>query len=581
MSLLSLVQTLLFVILLTALAAPLGSYIARVFEGRAPVAARVLGPVERLFYRLAGVRADREMAWKEYATAVLVFHLAGTVLLYGLIRLQGSLPWNPARLPDVPAEVAWNTAISFTTNTDWQSYSGETTMSHLVQTLGLTVQNFLSAAAGIAVLFALVRALARSEARTIGNFWVDLTRGTLYLLLPLSFVLALALVAAGAVQSLDAQATFPLLSHNTAPDGQVIREQTLALGPVASQVAIKQLGTNGGGFFNVSSAHPFENPSALSNALELLAILLIPAALCFSFGAMVKDRRQGISVYAAMMVLFVPLVLICVYSEQRGNPLLAPLGVDQAASALAPGGNMEGKEVRFGPFGSALWATATTAASNGAVNAMHDSFLPLGGLVPLWLMSIGEVVFGGVGSGLYGMLMYIVIAVLISGLLVGRTPEYLGKKVEAFEMKMASLAVLLPAAATLLGAALAVSTSEGKSAILNPGPHGFTEIFYAFSSGANNNGSAFAGLTANGPFYAIALGVVMWVGRYGVIAVVLAAAGSFARKKRIPQNAGTLPTHTPLFVALVAGTVILAGALTFVPALALGPIVEELSLNPH
>jgi potassium-transporting ATPase potassium-binding subunit len=564
----------LYLALLTVGAVPLGMYLARVYTGEARAAARVLGPLERACYRLAGVRPEQEMSWQGYAAAVLLFNLLGTLLVYLMQRVQGALPLNPAGLAAVPGAVAFNTAVSFATNTNWQAYSGETTMSHLTQMLALTVQNFVSAATGMAVLVALIRGFTRRTASSIGNFWVDLTRSTLYVLLPLSLLLALVLVSQGVVQtfagSFDAQA----LDAHAGP-------QHIALGPAASQIAIKQLGTNGGGFFNVNSAHPFENPTPLSNLFEVLAILLLPAALCFTFGAMVKERRQGWALYAAMLVIFVPLLFATTAFEQRGNPLLANAGVDQASSSVAPGGNMEGKEARFGITESALWAVATTAASNGSVNAMHDSFSPLGGMIPMWLIQLGEVVFGGVGSGLYGILFHAIIAVFIAGLMVGRTPEYLGKKIEAREMKMASLAILLPAAAVLIGTAIACVVPAGTAALGNPGAHGFSEILYAFSSGANNNGSAFGGLTVNGPFYAIAIGVCMLIGRYWVIVPVLAIAGALAGKKAVPPSAGTLPTHTPLFVGLLVGTIILVGALTFIPALALGPIVEHLQLGSH
>jgi K+-transporting ATPase ATPase A chain len=437
----------------------------------------------------------------------------------------------------------------------------------------LGVQNFLSAATGMAVLVALIRGVVRTKAEGLGSFWVDLTRSTLYVLLPLSTVLALALVSQGVVQTFSGSATAQLVQPLALADGTVVTTQPLALGPAASQVAIKQLGTNGGGFFNANSAHPFENPTPLSNLLELIAILLIPTALCFTFGALVKDRRQGWALLAAMLVIFVPVLLATVAAEHHGNPVLAAAGADPSA------GNLEGKEVRFGVTDSALWAVATTAASNGSVNAMHDSFTPLGGLGPLWLMQLGEIVFGGVGSGLYGLLVYAIIAVFIAGLMVGRTPEYLGKKVEAFEMKMAALVILVPAAAVLIGTALACSIPAGTAPLGNPGAHGFTEILYAFSSGANNNGSAFGGLTVSGPFYATAIGVCMWLGRYWVIVPVLAIAGALARKRVVPPSAGTLPTHTPLFVGLLVGTIVLVGALTFFPALALGPVVEHLALG--
>ncbi|TKC98713.1 potassium-transporting ATPase subunit KdpA [Polyangium fumosum] len=568
----------LFLLVLVALAVPLGSYMARVYEGNTKLAARVFGPVERLFYRAAGIRVDEDMSFPRYAAAVLLFNLFGLLVVYGLERFQALLPVNPAGLGAVAPEVAWNTAVSFASNTNWQAYAGETTLSHLTQMLGLTVQNFVSAGTGMAVLVALIRGFTRRTAEGIGNFWVDLTRSTLYVLVPLSFVLALLLVSQGVVQTFAAHHVADLLDPTTSGDGTGVARQILALGPAASQIAIKQLGTNGGGFFNVNAAHPFENPNALTNLLEVISIVLVPAALCFTFGAMVKDKRQGVAVFAAMLVIFVPLLCVAVAAEQHGNPILSSLGVDQGASALQPGGNMEGKEARFGVVDSALWATATTAASNGSVNAMHDSFTPLGGLVPMWLMQLGEIVFGGVGSGLYGMLMYAVIAVFIAGLMVGRTPEYLGKKIEAFEMKMASLVILLPAAAVLVGTALASATSAGTAPLGNPGAHGFSEILYAFSSGANNNGSAFGGLTVSGMFYTTAIGLCMLIGRYWVLVPVLAMAASLARKKSIPPSAGTLPTHTPLFVLLLVGTILLVGALTFVPALALGPVVEHLSL---
>jgi potassium-transporting ATPase potassium-binding subunit len=574
----AIIQCLAYFLVLLGLAVPLGRYIARVYTGQARVAGRILGPLERAIYRLGGVDPDSEMSWKRYAAAVLLFNLAGLVIVYLLQRLQAGLPLNPAGLPAVSPPVAFNTAISFATNTNWQAYGGETTMSHLVQMLALTVQNFLSAATGMAVLVALVRGFLGRQTEGLGNFWVDLVRGTLYVLLPLSLVLALLLVSQGVVQSFDAVATARLVDPLTV-DGKSITEQALALGPAASQVAIKQLGTNGGGFFNVNSAHPFENPNPLSNFLQLISILLIPAALCFTFGALIKDRRQGVALLVAMLAILVPLLVVAVVAEQHGTPVLASLGLDQRASALQAGGNMEGKEVQFGITGSALWAVATTAASNGSVNAMHDSFTPLGGMVPMWLIQLGEIIFGGAGSGLYGMMAYAVIAVFIAGLMVGRTPEYLGKKIEAFEMKMASLVLLLPAAAVLVGTAIAAVVPAGSAPLGNPGPHGFSEILYAFASGANNNGSAFGGLTASGVFYATAIGVVMLIGRYWVIVPILAMAGALARKKLVPASAGTLPTHGPLFVVLLCGTIVLVGALTFIPALALGPVIEHLQLT--
>ncbi|HXM38546.1 MAG TPA: potassium-transporting ATPase subunit KdpA [Gemmatimonadales bacterium] len=564
-----------YMVVLLGLAWPLGAYMARVYDGEPIWLARIFGPLERGLYRLAAVRTDQEMSWRAYAAALLVFSAASFLVVYALQRLQGSLPLNPAALGAVSPHLSFNTAVSFATNTNWQSYGGETTLSYLTQMVGLTVQNFVSAAVGMAVLAALARGFARREARTIGNFWVDLTRSTLYILVPLSFVLALVLVSQGVVQTFAGPAAATLVDPVTAGDS-TITTQAIAVGPAASQVAIKQLGTNGGGFFNVNSAHPFENPTPLSNFLELLAILLIPAALCHTFGRMVKDRRQGWALLVAMTLVFVGLVALTAFAEQRGNPLWS--GVDQTASALQAGGNMEGKDVRFGIANSALWATATTAASNGSVNAMHDSFTPLGGLVPLWLIQLGEVIYGGVGSGLYGMLVFAIVAVFVAGLMVGRTPEYLGKKIHAYEMKMASLAILAPALAVLIGTAIAVATPGGRAGILNPGAHGFSEVLYAFSSAGNNNGSAFGGLTANSVFYDIALGLAMLVARYWVIVPVLALAGSLAGKKLVPAGAGTLPTHNPLFIALLIGTVLLVGALTFLPALALGPIVEHLML---
>ncbi|HKB17360.1 MAG TPA: potassium-transporting ATPase subunit KdpA [Planctomycetota bacterium] len=563
-------------LVLAALAVPLGAYFHLVYAGRTPFGTEILGRVERLCYRAAGIRPEEEMDWKSYARAVLAFNLLGALAVYALQRWQASLPLNPAGLGPVAPEIAFNTAVSFATNTNWQAYSGEATMSHLVQALGLTVQNFASAATGMAVLAALARGFLRRNSSGVGNFWADLVRTVVYGLLPLSVVFSAILASQGVVQTLRGSATAAFLDPPRLESGEPVLAQTIALGPVASQVAIKQLGTNGGGYFNANSAHPLENPTPLSNFLELLAILLLPAALCFTFGALVRDRRQGRALFAAMAVLFLPLLLLCAGAEQGGNPSLTRLGVDSEAGALQAGGNMEGKEVRFGIATSALWASATTAASNGSVNAMHDSFTPLGGLAPMWAIQLGEVVFGGVGSGLYGMLLFAIVAVFLAGLMVGRTPEYLGKKIEAFEMKMASLAILLPTAAVLVGTAIACETQAGRAGVANPGPHGFSEILYGFSSGANNNGSAFAGLGAGSPFYATAIGLCMLVGRYWVIVPVLAIAGSLARKKAVPASEGTLPTHTPLFVLLLVGTVALVGALTFIPALALGPVAEHL-----
>ena len=561
-----------YLALLLLLAWPLGAYMARVYNGESVLADRVLGPVERLVYRLGGVDPAQQMTWQQYAAAVLVFNLFGLLVVYALQRLQAHLPLNPAGIAHVPPEVAWNTAVSFASNTNWQAYAGETALSHLTQMAALTTQNFVSAATGMAVLVALIRGLTGRLTADLGNFWVVLTRSTLHILLPLSLLLALALVSQGVVQTFAGSTTVALMEPATAADGKSVVEQVIAVGPVASQVAIKQLGTNGGGFFNVNSAHPLENPTPLSNLLEMLALLLIPAALCLTFGQLVGARRQGVALLMAMLVLFVPLLLMTVASEHQANPALTALGVDGSM------GNWEGKETRFGITASAIWATATTAASNGSVNAMHDSFMPLGGLAPMWLMQLGEIVFGGVGSGLYGMLVYAFLAVFVAGLMVGRTPEYLGKKIEAFEMKMATLVILLPSAAVLLGAALAVSIPAGIAPLGNPGIHGFSEILYAFSSGANNNGSAFGGLTVSGVFYTTAIGIAMLIGRYWLIVPVLALAGSLAKKKTVPPGSGTLATDTPLFVALVVGVIALVGALTFIPALALGPVVEHLSL---
>ncbi len=568
----------LYFAVLVALAIPVGEYMHRVFFGGSARLEHFFAPFERMLYRLAGIDADEDMGWKRYAATILVFNFCGACVLYLVQRLQGWLPFNPAGFGAVPPEVAFNTAISFTTNTNWQAYGGETTLSPLTQMLGLAVQNFLSAATGMAVLVAVTRGFVRQSTAAIGNAWVDITRGVVRLLLPLSLVLASTLSAAGVVQTFDTSVTVDLMDPTAADGGGEIDRQVIALGPVASQVAIKQLGTNGGGFYNVNAAHPLENPTPWTNFLEMLAILLIPAASCFTFGAAVRQRRQGWTLFAAMLIVCLPLTWATIAAEQAGNPTWPATAVDAMASDQQSGGNLEGKEVRFGVTNSALWAVATTAASNGSVNAMHDSFLPLGGLFPMWLMQLGEVVFGGVGSGLYGMLAYALVAVFVAGLLVGRTPEYLGKKIEAFEIKMASLVLLVPAAMVLVGTAVACLVPAGTDALGNPGAHGFSEILYSFSSTANNNGSAFAGLTASGPFYATLHAVAMAIGRYWLIVAMLAAAGSLAAKRAVPPSAGTLPTDTPLFVGLLVGTVILFGALTFIPALALGPVVEHLTL---
>lgn len=573
------VQIIVFLSILILSAKPLGIYVARIFENKPVVLNKWFLPVERLIYRLCGINPEEEMTWKTYAFAMMAFNIIGLLIVYLLQRFQHFLPLNPTGVPVVSPDSAFNTAVSFATNTNWQGYAGETTMSYLTQMLGLTVQNFVSAATGIAILIALIRGFIRREANSIGNFWTDLIRATLYLLLPLSILLSVALVSQGVVQTFKGGQTVELIQPLAGNDGKPVMTQVLPLGPVASQVAIKQLGTNGGGFFNVNSAHPFENPTSLSNLLEVVAILLISAALCYTFGYMVKDRRQGWALLIAMLIIFVPCLWVCVQVEQGGNPAFAGLGIDQSASVLQPGGNMEGKEDRFGIVNSAIWATATTAASNGSVNSMHDSFMPLGGLIPMWLMQLGEVVFGGVGSGLYGMIAFVIVAVFVAGLMVGRTPEYLGKKIEAYEMKMATLMVLIPPMIVLLGTAISVVIPAAKGTIFNPGVHGFSEVLYAFSSAGNNNGSAFAGLGANTPFYNIALGLAMFFGRYWLAIPILAIAGSLAKKKIIPASAGTLPTHTPLFVCFLVSIVLIVGALTFFPALALGPIVEHLMLG--
>ncbi len=560
-----------YVAVLLALAKPLGDYMARVFEHRASSAQRILGPLERAIYRLGGIDPAKEMGWQTYAAAMLIFNAAGLVFLYLLQRAQGLLPLNPAGLAGVAPDLSFNTAVSFTTSTSWQAYAGETTLSYLSQMAGIVTQSFLSAATGMAILAAVIRGLARQGATSIGNFWADMVRSTLYILLPLSLVLALALVSEGVIQTFTPSAHASMLQSSG--------DQTIAVGPVASQVAIKQLSAgDGGGFFNASSAHPLENPTPLSNFLEMLAILIIPAALCSTFGVMVGDQRQGWAILIAMTLIFVVLLAVCVAAELAGNPLLARMGVDQIASDASAGGNMEGKEVRFGVVNSALWATVTAASADGSVNSMLDSFTPLGGFVPLVLIQFGEVVYGGAGSGLYSMLTFVVIAVFIAGLMIGRMPEYLGKKIEAYEMKMASLAILIPPIVALGGTAIAAVTAEGRSGVSNPGAHGFTQLLYAFSSTANNNGSAFAGLSANTPFYNIALGLAMLIGRYWVAIPVLALAGSLAAKPRAQPGPGTLPTHTPLFVGMVVGVVTLVGVLTFIPALALGPIVEHLQM---
>jgi len=591
-------QIILYIITLLALSKPLGWYMAKVYQGELVAFNRWLAPLETLIYRLSGINPQEDMRWTDYALGLLVFNLLGILTVFGLQLVQNYLPFNPQGLPNISPDSAFNTAVSFATNTNWQGYSGEVTMSYLTQMLALTVQNFVSAAAGMATLVALIRGFNRRNANNIGNFWVDLTRSTLYILMPLSLVLAIILVGQGVVQTFSAYKTVTLMESVTyeqaklGADGQalvdsnnnpvmesvVTKKQTIAVGPAASQVAIKQLGTNGGGFFNVNSAHPLENPTPFSNFLEMLAILLIPAALCYTFGLMVGDTRQGWAILAAMTLVLVTLIFVTVPAEQHINPVLTAMNIDQIASDNQAGGNMEGKETRFGIVNSALWAVVTTAASNGSVNAMHDSFTPIGGMIPMWLMQLGEVIFGGVGSGLYGMLMFAIVAVFVSGLMIGRTPEYLGKKIEAYEMKMAAITILIPPLMVLGGTAIAVMVDLGKASVFNPGAHGFSEVLYAFSSTGNNNGSAFGGISANTPFYNTMLGIAMLFARYWLAIPVLAIAGSLAAKKTVPAGPGTLPTHTPLFVALLIGTVLMVGALTFVPALALGPVVEHLQM---
>ncbi|QWR78153.1 potassium-transporting ATPase subunit KdpA [Candidatus Magnetomonas plexicatena] len=582
----------LYFAVLVVLVKPLGSYMAKVYEGTPNLLSPLLRPVEKLLYRIFGVHSEDEMPWKTYAASVLVFSVLGFIVVYLLQVFQDHLPLNPQGFPAVSWHSSFNTAVSFITNTNWQGYGGESTMSYLTQMAGLGVQNFLSAAAGMAVLIALIRGFVRRNAKTIGNFWVDSTRSTLYILLPLSIVFTIVLVSQGVVQNFKSYRTASLMQTvsydkpvvdaqgNTVKDAAgkdktepaVMKEQQIPFGPAASQIAIKQLGTNGGGFFNVNSAHPFENPTPLANFLETLAIILISGALCYTFGKMAGDTRQGWALLAAMLIILIPLLIFCYYSETLDAPYVKTLGATLNAS-----GNMEGKEVRLGVANSALWAAVTTAASNGSVNAMHDSFSPLGGLIPLFLMQLGEIIFGGVGSGLYGMIVFAIISVFVAGLMVGRTPEYLGKKIESFEMKMSSLVILIPAVCVLLGTAVAVVAKAGVAGIANPGAHGFSEILYAFSSCANNNGSAFAGLSANTPFYNVSLGIVMLLGRFGVIIPVLAIAGSLAEKKYVPVGSGTLPTHTPLFVVFLIGIIIIVGALTFLPSLSLGPIAEHLT----
>ena len=584
-------QLAVYAVVLVLASYPLGLFMARIAAPEGLGTGWITAP-ERGLYRIAGVRRDDPMTWLQYAIAVIVFNALGALVVYGLQRLQAVLPLNPAGMAAVSPDSSFNTGVSFVTNTNWQGYAGESTMSYFTQMVGLTVQNFLSAATGIAVAFALIRAFASRSSTSIGNYWVDLTRITLYVLLPLSIALAAVQLQQGTIQNFDTYqdaTTLEVTAYDKpklGPDGVAHKDdkgvaitepanaptQSIPMGPVASQESIKIIGTNGGGFFNTNSAHPFENPTPLTNFLQMVAIFVIPAGLAFTFGRVVGDMRQGWAVFAAMAAIFVVMAGVGIAAELQANPLVTSLGVDGGV------GNMEGKETRFGVVASAFFAAITTAASCGAVNAMHDSFMPIGGLVPMWLIQFGEVVFGGVGSGLYGALMYAIVAVFIAGLMIGRTPEYIGKKIEAYDMKMVSLAILVTPMLVLICSAIAVVVEPGRAGVANPGAHGFSEILYAFSSAANNNGSAFAGLSANTPFYNVMLGIAVWFGRFGVIVPVLAVAGSLARKKRLEVTSGTLPTHGLLFVALLVGTIVLVGALTYVPALALGPVIEHLQL---
>jgi K+-transporting ATPase ATPase A chain len=602
MTKMNIVQVLMYFLVIIALVKPLGRYMACVYEGKHCGLDRLLGPIERFLYKCCSIQTNQEMNWKNYLSAMLIFNLVGFLVVYLMQRLQFYLPLNPQSFPAPSPDLSFNNAISFTTNTNWQSYGGETTMSYLTQMVALTVQNFLSAATGMSLLIALIRGIARYETTNLGNFWVDTVRGILYILLPLSLLFAIILISQGVIQNfkpnqkvsliqtasyqqlkLDAQGqAIKDINGNPVIESKTITEQVIPMGPVASQIAIKQLGTNGGGFFNSNSAHPFENPNPLTNFLEMIAILLIPAALCYTFGLMVKDKRQGWAILMAMFILLIPFIFVTMHAELKGNPAFNSMGINQAEeSYLSSGGNMEGKETRFGIINSALWATLTTATSNGSVNSMHDSFTPIGGFVPLFMMHLNEVVFGGVGSGLYGMLMLVIVTVFVAGLMVGRTPEYLGKKIEPFEMKMAAVTVLIMPLVVLLLTGVASVTNLGTRSLGNPGAHGFSEILYAFTSMGNNNGSAFAGLNANTPFYNILGGLMMLISRYWIAIPALAVAGSMVQKKKIPTSLGTLPTYTPLFITLLISVVILLGVLSFIPALALGPIIEQLRLWGH
>ncbi|KUZ77943.1 potassium-transporting ATPase subunit KdpA [Burkholderia ubonensis] len=583
------IQVGVFLFVLTFLVKPLGTYIARIALGDLPRPLRRVAAIEHAIYRLAGVARDEEMDWKRYAVALVAFNALGAVALYLLQRIQVWLPLNPQHLPNVEPGLAFNTAVSFATNTSWQAYAGETTLSHLTQMLGIGVQAFLSAASGMAVMLALIRGLVRRGSKTIGNVWIDLTRMALYVLVPLAALFAAAFVGQGVVQNFAPNRDLAIVQpHSSTPAANtpaqtaqlsVVNTQTLPMGPVASQESIKLMSGDGGGFFNANSAHPYENPTPFANFLQMLAMLILPAALCHTFGTMIQDRRQGWAIYAAMLTLFVAAAAMVIRAEQAAGPALNAPGIDTVASASQPGGNMEGKETRFGIVSSALYATVSTSSGDGAVDAMHDSFTPLGGLVPMALMQTGEVVFGGPGSGLYSMLMVVLLAVFVAGLMIGRAPEYVGKKIEAYEMKMVSIAILATPAIVLVGTAIAAVTPAGVAGLGNPGAHGFSEMLYAFSSAANNNGSAFAGLSANTTFYNTSLAAAMWFGRFTVIVPVLAIAGSLAAKQRRAAGAGTLPTHGPLFVCMLLSTVVLVTLLTFLPALALGPIAEHLAMT--
>lgn len=582
----NLLQVFFFLSLSLLLVKPLGSYMAKVYSGKAPLIGPLLTPLEKLLYRLCGIEPKQEMDWKAYLIAMLIFNLFGVLATYLIQRLQAYLPLNPQAFSAPTPDLALNTAASFVTNTNWQAYSGETSLSYFTQMLALTTQNFLSAATGLSLVIALSRGLSARGTNKLGNFWVDTVRGILFILLPLSFIFALGLVSQGVIQNFKPNQKITLLEplsyqpqETAQASPQSITEQVIPMGPVASQIAIKQLGTNGGGFFNTNSAHPFENPTPLSNFFELLAIILLPASLCYTFGLLVMDKRQGWALLTAMYLVFIPFLILDFAAEQAGNPAITALGINPTPDPNTyPAGNMEGKESRFGILNSTLWAVATTATSNGSVNSMHDSYTPLGGFIPLWMMHLGEVIFGGLGSGLYGILMLVIISVFVAGLMVGRTPEYLGKKIEPYEMKMASIAVLVMPLIVLLATALSSVLPTGITSRGNPSMHGFTEILYAFTSMGNNNGSAFAGLNANTPYYNLLGTLIMLISRYWIAIPILAIAGSLAHKKFIPSNSGTLATHTPMFIIILISITLLIGALSFLPALALGPIVENLRL---